>query len=47
VRLLAALALIGIWHAAESLGGSILVTAVFTLGAAAVGAWAIAVLREE
>jgi len=47
VRLLAALGLIGIWQAAASLGGPLPVTATFTLGAAAVGAWAIAVLREE
>jgi hypothetical protein len=46
VRFLAALGLIGIWHAAASLGGPLLVTAAFTAGAAALGAWAIAVLRE-
>jgi hypothetical protein len=47
VRLFAALGLIGIWQAAASLGGPLPVTAAFTLGAAALGAWAIAVLREE
>jgi hypothetical protein len=46
VRLLAALGLIGIWQAAASLGGPLAVTAAFTLGAAALGAWAVAVLRE-
>jgi hypothetical protein len=47
VRLLAALGLIGIWQAAASLGGPLPVTAAFTLGAAALGAWAIAALRQE
>jgi len=46
VRLLAALGLLGIWQAAASLGGPVLVTGLCTLGAAALGAWAIAVLRE-
>jgi hypothetical protein len=46
VRLLAALGLIGIWEAAASLGGPLPVTAAFTLGAAVLGAWAIAVLHE-
>ena len=46
VRLLASLGLVGIWHAAAGLGGPLAVTAAFTLGAAALGAWAIAVLRE-
>jgi hypothetical protein len=46
VRLLASLGLVGIWHAAASLGGPLAVTAACTLGAAALGAWAIAVLRE-
>ena len=46
VRLLALLALPGIWQTASLLRGSIAVTAAFTLGAALLGAWAIAVLRE-
>jgi hypothetical protein len=47
VRVLGLLALLGIWETASLLHGSLVVTAVFTLGAAALGAWAIAVLREE
>jgi hypothetical protein len=47
VRFLAALGLIGLWQAAASLGGPLAVTAVFTLAGAALGAWAIAALREE
>jgi len=47
VRFLALLALPGIWQAASLLHGSVAVTALFTLGAALLGAWAIAVLREE
>jgi hypothetical protein len=43
---MAAVGLIGIWQAAASLGGPLPVTAAFTLGAVAVGVWAIAVLRE-
>jgi hypothetical protein len=43
---MAALGLIGIWQAAASLGGPLPVTVAFTLGAVAVGVWAIAVLRE-
>jgi hypothetical protein len=46
VRLLAAMGLIGIWNAAASLGGPLVLTASCTLGATALGAWAIAVLRE-
>jgi hypothetical protein len=46
VRLLAALGLIGIWQAAASLGGPLPLTAALTLGSAALGAWALAVLRE-
>jgi len=46
VRLIALLGLIGIWQAAASLGGPLVVTAAFTAGAAALGAWAVAVLRE-
>jgi hypothetical protein len=46
VRFLAVLGLVGIWQAAASLGGPLPVTAGFTLGAAALAAWAIAVLRE-
>jgi hypothetical protein len=47
VRLLGLLALPGIWQTATLLRGSFTVTAIFTLGAALLGAWAIAVLREE
>ena len=46
MRLLALLALPGIWQTASLLRGSISVTAAFTLGAALLGVWAIAVLRE-
>jgi hypothetical protein len=47
VRLLALPALVGIWQTASLLHGSVAVTAAFTLGAALLGAWAIAVLREQ
>jgi hypothetical protein len=47
VRLLGLAALVGIWHAASLLHGSVVVTALFTAGAALLGVWAIAVLREE
>jgi len=48
VRILALLALLGIWETASSvLRAPLVVTALFTLGAALLGAWAIAVLREE
>jgi hypothetical protein len=48
VRLLGLLGVIGIWQAASSLlASSILVTALFTTGAALLGAWAIAVLRQQ
>jgi hypothetical protein len=47
VRLIALVGLIGIWQAAASLGAPLAVTALFTLGAAALGAWAVAVLRAE
>lgn len=46
VRALTLLALLGIWQTASLLHGSVVVTAMFTLGAALLGAWAIAVLRE-
>jgi hypothetical protein len=47
VRILMLLALLGIWEAAASvLEAPLAVTALITLGAAALGAWAIAVLRE-
>jgi hypothetical protein len=46
VRLLGALALIGIWNAAAALHGSLVVTFLLTLGAAALAAWALVVLRE-
>ena len=41
------LALPGIWQTASLLHGSPAVTAAFTLGAALLGVWAIAVIREE
>ena len=44
--MLGVVALVGIWQAAALLHGSAAVTALFTAGAAALGAWAIAVLRE-
>jgi hypothetical protein len=47
VRLVALLGLVGIWHAASLLHGSMFVTAAFTVGAAALGAWALTVLHEE
>jgi hypothetical protein len=43
----AVLGLLGLWQAASLLHGSLLVTALLTAGAGALGAWAIAVLREE
>jgi hypothetical protein len=47
VRIIMLLALLGIWEAASSvLEAPLVVTALITLGAAALGAWAIAVLRE-
>jgi hypothetical protein len=46
VRIVMLLALLGIWQAASSLlAAPLAVTALVTLGAAALGAWAIAVLR--
>ena len=48
VRILMLVGLLGIWEATSSvLGAPLAVTALVTLGAAALGAWAIAVLREE
>jgi hypothetical protein len=47
VRVLAVLGLVGIWQAASLLHGPLFLTALLTLGAGALGAWAIAVLREE
>ena len=48
VRILMLLALLGIWEATSSvLEAPLAVTALITLGAAVLGAWAIAVLREE
>jgi len=47
VRVFGLLALPGIWQTASLLHGSPAVTAVFTLGAALLGVWAIAVLREQ
>jgi hypothetical protein len=40
------LALIGFWNAASALHGSLPVTLLLTLGAGALAAWAIVVLRE-
>jgi len=45
--LLALLGLVGIWEAAASLGGPLVVTAAFTAGAALLGAWALVALREQ
>jgi hypothetical protein len=47
VRLLGLLSLIGFWNAASALHGSVVVTLLLTLGAVALAAWAIAVLREQ
>jgi hypothetical protein len=48
VRIVMLLALLGIWKASSSLlGAPLAVTALVTLGAAALGAWALGVLREE
>jgi hypothetical protein len=47
VRVLAALGLLGLWQAAAMLGGPLVVTALCTLGGAALGVWAIGVLRER
>lgn len=47
MRALGLLALPGIWETASLLHGSLVVTALFTLGAAALGAWALAALREQ
>jgi hypothetical protein len=47
VRLVALLGLVGIWHAASLLHGSTFVTAGLTVGALALGLWAITVLRDE
>jgi hypothetical protein len=47
VRIAALLGLAGIWHAASLLHGSIFVTAAFTLGAAAIGVWAVTALRDR
>jgi hypothetical protein len=47
VPIAVALGLIGIWQTASLLHGSVLVTAAFTLGAAALGLWALTVLRDE
>lgn len=47
VRILVLLAVLGVWKAASTLlEAPLVVTALVTLGAAALGAWAIAVLRE-
>ncbi|HEX6789444.1 MAG TPA: hypothetical protein VF091_09405 [Gaiellaceae bacterium] len=44
--LLGVLALVGLWSAASALHGSLVVTFLLTLGAAALATWAIVVLRE-
>lgn len=46
VRLLSLLGLAGLWSAASALGGPLVVTALFTAGAAALGIWALATLRQ-
>ncbi len=40
-----ALGVLGLWSAAAALGAPAGVTALFTLGATLLGAWAVAVLR--
>lgn len=45
--MLALLGLVGIWQSASLLDGSLAVTALFTLGAALLGLWAITTLRAE
>jgi len=46
VRIVVLLGLLGIWQAASSLlAAPLVVTALVTIGAAALGAWAIAVFR--
>jgi hypothetical protein len=45
VRLLFVPGIVGIWSAASALGGPLLETALFTIGAAALGIWALGVLR--
>jgi hypothetical protein len=47
VLIVALVGLVGIWQTASLLHGSLLVTAAFTLGAAALGLWALTVLRDE
>jgi hypothetical protein len=47
VRLVALLGIVGIWQAAASLGAPPGVTALFTIGGALLGLWALAVLREQ
>jgi hypothetical protein len=47
VRLLSLLGLVGLWSAAASLGGPLIVTFLFTAGAALLGIWAVAALRER
>jgi hypothetical protein len=47
VRIAALLGLVGIWQTASLLHGSTFVTAAFTLGAAALGLWAVTALRDE
>jgi hypothetical protein len=46
VRLIAALGVVGIWQTASLLRGSAIVTALLTVGAVALGAWAVCALRE-
>jgi hypothetical protein len=46
VRLLFLLCGVGIWQAAASLGAPLLVTMLLTAAAAALGLWALAVLRD-
>ncbi|HEY2371617.1 MAG TPA: hypothetical protein VGH82_03635 [Gaiellaceae bacterium] len=46
MRLVGVLALVGFWNAASALHGSVAVTLLLTLGAVALAAWAIVVLRE-
>lgn len=45
--MIAVLGVLGIWQAASLLHGSLLDTGLLTAGAAALGLWALAVLREQ
>jgi hypothetical protein len=46
VRFIALVGLVGIWQAAASLGAPLALAAASTLAAAALGGWAVSVLRS-